>query len=148
MKDEYGIVLDFLEHGHSTGRNQPTAQIIGEQFMNLLEVVVRKEVLLKLEKKSDFLPHLMYIFSLKFNQNDFGKKTVGIRKNDNNPELSVREILKITSENIEKFVEEISSGQFPNSRLNNREEKVCKYCEYRSVCRVNDMKNDSISQCS
>ena len=41
-KDEYGIVLDFLEHGHASGKSLPLAQVIGEKHFNLLEVVLRK----------------------------------------------------------------------------------------------------------
>lgn len=43
-KDEYGIVLDFLEHGHPGGKSAPIAQIIGEKYLSLLEVVLRDNV--------------------------------------------------------------------------------------------------------
>ncbi len=41
MKDEYAIVVDFLEHGHATGKPQPLAQAIGTEHFNLLEVAIR-----------------------------------------------------------------------------------------------------------
>lgn len=44
MKDEYAIVLDFLENGHPGGKPQPLAQVIGEQHFNLLEVAIRDDV--------------------------------------------------------------------------------------------------------
>ncbi|MFB6245856.1 MAG: DUF655 domain-containing protein [Candidatus Nanohaloarchaea archaeon] len=42
-KDEYLKVLDFLEHGRSDGKNEPTAQGIGTKNFNLLEVVMRED---------------------------------------------------------------------------------------------------------
>jgi putative nucleotide binding protein len=41
-KDEYIKVLDFLEHGRSGEKDEPTAQGIGTENFNLLEVVMRE----------------------------------------------------------------------------------------------------------
>lgn len=52
MKDEYGIVLDFLQHGRAGGNSsEPVAQIIGTKHFNLLEVVPREDVRLKAGQK-------------------------------------------------------------------------------------------------
>jgi len=41
-KDDWVLVLDFLSHGHqSMDRSQPVAQVIGEQYFSLLEVIIR-----------------------------------------------------------------------------------------------------------
>lgn len=42
-KDEHIRVLDFLEHGKSGQKDEPTAQGIGTEHYNLLEVVMRDE---------------------------------------------------------------------------------------------------------
>ncbi|MCK5593940.1 MAG: DUF655 domain-containing protein [Candidatus Aenigmarchaeota archaeon] len=43
MKDEYGIVLDFLHSGHSADRRAtPIAQVIGDANFNLLEVELKE----------------------------------------------------------------------------------------------------------
>ncbi|MFB6265747.1 MAG: DUF655 domain-containing protein [Candidatus Nanohaloarchaea archaeon] len=47
MKDEYAVVLDFLEHGRPSQKNEPVAQVVGKDNYNLLEVVPREEVRLK-----------------------------------------------------------------------------------------------------
>jgi putative nucleotide binding protein len=47
LRDENVIVLEFLPRGHSTGRQEPIAQVIGDKYFSLLEVVVRKDVILK-----------------------------------------------------------------------------------------------------
>jgi len=52
VHEEYGIVLDFLQHGHlSDPSRRPVAQIIGIDHLSLLEVAPKKGVFLKpLEK--------------------------------------------------------------------------------------------------
>ena len=48
MKDEYVIVLDFLPHGKPSDRKaEPVAQVIGEKYFNLLEVVIRENTEVK-----------------------------------------------------------------------------------------------------
>ncbi len=44
MKDDNAIVLDFLQHGKRSGKNEPIAQVIGTENFNLLEVVPREDV--------------------------------------------------------------------------------------------------------
>lgn len=47
-KDEWAFVLDFLSHGHyGMERSQPVAQVLGDEFFSLLEVIVRENVALK-----------------------------------------------------------------------------------------------------
>jgi putative nucleotide binding protein len=51
-KDEWAIVLDFLSHGHyNMERSQPVAQVLGESFFSLLEVIVRDDVQLRVGER-------------------------------------------------------------------------------------------------
>jgi putative nucleotide binding protein len=51
-KDEYAIVLDFLPHGKAMDRRaEPIAQVIGEKFFNLLEVVIRNGINVKAKER-------------------------------------------------------------------------------------------------
>ncbi len=48
VKDEYVIVLDFLPYGKSSDRkSEPIAQVIGEKYFNLLEVVIKDNLTVK-----------------------------------------------------------------------------------------------------
>jgi len=52
MRDEYAIVLDFLKHGYPAQRRAyPIAQVLGEDFLNLLEVIPREGVTLKSQER-------------------------------------------------------------------------------------------------
>jgi len=47
-KDEWAIVLDFLTHGYYGMKvSQPVAQVLGEEYFSLLEVIVREGIHLK-----------------------------------------------------------------------------------------------------
>lgn len=51
-KDEFVIVLDFLPHGKATDRKaEPLAQVLGEKYFSLLEVVIRDNVTVKPEDR-------------------------------------------------------------------------------------------------
>jgi putative nucleotide binding protein len=44
-KDEWAIVLDFLPHGlYGMERSQPIAQVLGERYFSLLNVVIRGDL--------------------------------------------------------------------------------------------------------
>jgi len=65
LKDENVIVLDFLPRGHSMGKQEPLAQVIGIKYFSLLEVVVKSDVVLKNgdtvyigESKRDKIDHI------------------------------------------------------------------------------------------
>lgn len=48
VKENNGIVLDFLQHGHiSDPARRPVAQLIGVEHLSLLEVAPKKDVYLK-----------------------------------------------------------------------------------------------------
>ncbi len=48
MKDEYIVVLDFLSRGHADSRKaEPTVQGVGNNFLSLLEVVLKPEIVVK-----------------------------------------------------------------------------------------------------
>lgn len=48
-KDEWAIVLDFLPHGHpGQTKPEPVAQVVGERFFSLLDIVPRDGVTLAL----------------------------------------------------------------------------------------------------
>lgn len=52
MKDDYVIVLDFLPHGKPGDRKaEPVAQVMGEKFFNLLEIIIKDDVVIKIRDK-------------------------------------------------------------------------------------------------
>ncbi|HJW96742.1 MAG TPA: DUF655 domain-containing protein [archaeon] len=51
-KDEWGVTLDYLSHGrYDMERSQPVAQVMGDLFFSLLEVIVREDSNLKIGER-------------------------------------------------------------------------------------------------
>jgi ATP-dependent helicase/DNAse subunit B len=82
---------------------------------------------------------------LKFNENDFGKKNISIKSRRSKTEKIEEEIsdseemIKICLEMINKFTAEISQGKFHLSTLKNRETKVCRFCDFKRICRIQEV---------
>ncbi len=85
------------------------------------------------------------IFSLKYNEKDFGKKSISLKsrrsKSENIEEAidAAEEMIKICLEMVNKFTEDISRGKFHLSTLKNRETKVCRYCDFKRICRIQEV---------
>jgi putative nucleotide binding protein len=51
-KDEWAVALDFLSHGrYDMERSQPVAQVMGDLYFSLLEVIVREGATLKVGER-------------------------------------------------------------------------------------------------
>ncbi len=92
----------------------------------------------------DYVGAQMVIYSLKFKENSFGREIVNDRKNARKKidrENFIRlndELFKNLTEKVNYYAEGISQGVFPLSNLKDRENTVCKYCDYSSICRVTE----------
>ena len=97
----------------------------------------------QLEK--DFYAAPPEIYSLKYSEKDFGKKIAGIKKprgknvDENAMNDAAEELMKIGIESVQKYVKEISAGKFNLSTLSDRENKICRFCSFRSICRIQEV---------
>jgi len=97
--------------------------------------------LIKRELDEEYTPAGAEIYSLKFSEEQFGKKTInfGGRKNEGG---DLSELTSAVINNcinaINTYVTEITSGKFNLSSLPNREAVVCGYCDFKSICRVQE----------
>ena len=93
--------------------------------------------------QGDYSGYKMIIYSLDFNEKNFGPKIVnpGNKRNPNLDEtLKINEHqLAITKDKIKEYHTKISEGEFNLSELKDREDKVCRFCSYRSLCRVQEV---------
>jgi len=87
----------------------------------------------------DYSPNEIFIYSLKYARDDFGKKKVTPFKKDD--EISnVVQLIESSIRHIKNYITLISQGKFNLSKLEDREVKVCRYCQFRTVCRIDDVK--------
>ena len=95
----------------------------------------------ELDKK--YKPYASVIYSLKYNENDFGPtiiKTSGKRNLTAEQMIeNSNELIRICIDAIKKYTKEIAEGRFNLSTLEDRENKVCRYCEFKSICRIQEI---------
>jgi len=131
-------IVDYKLSGNRPTQNELQS---GLSLQLPLYLYAAKE-LIKSQLNKNYEPFGAEIYSLKYNQKDFGSKLVGIGRAKNDKDkmvLLAEEMIKICIESISKYVEEISSGKFNLSQLEDRENKVCKYCNFRSICRIQEV---------
>ena len=99
--------------------------------------------LIEAELNKEFDPAAAIIYSLKLSNKDFGKKNIHIRSartpNEDDLLKSNEELIKICSEFIPAYVEQIARGKFNLSMLEDRQNKVCRFCDFKSICRIQDV---------
>jgi ATP-dependent helicase/DNAse subunit B len=93
--------------------------------------------------KINFDGFKMIIYSLDFNKDNFGPMPIALsgrkkekieeikKLNDNQSQLTETALMKYHSG--------IKNGKFHLSELDNREEKICRYCEFGSLCRLREV---------
>lgn len=84
------------------------------------------------------------IYSLKFSDDEFGAQLVKLlpaRAKYTEEQLieSYKEMIDICLTAIKKYVSAISEGKFNLSMLDDRENKVCRFCSFRPICRVQEI---------
>ncbi|MBU0476014.1 MAG: PD-(D/E)XK nuclease family protein [Bacteroidetes bacterium] len=84
----------------------------------------------------------MTIYSLKYKDDIFGKNKVSLsqKKNISQAEL-IEEYVNIALGYVKNSVENIRKGHFPLTRFLDNNEKVCKFCNYKMICRIDSIKS-------
>jgi len=105
--------------------------------------------ILRNELGEQFLPAAGIIYSLKFSREDFGPDEVKVVKRKAYDEASDEikeqiikaneELISHTLQKIDELIKGISSGVYHLSKLKKREEKVCRLCSFKSVCRIQEV---------
>jgi putative nucleotide binding protein len=115
LRDENVIVLDFLPRGHSTGRQEPIAQVIGDKYFSLLEVVVKKDAILKSGDKT-------YIGEAKRDKIDHIKRRIIVNELTSFAKSELPFVIeKLVKENEPRFVDFFNKSQPISTRLHQLE---------------------------
>ncbi len=97
--------------------------------------------LIQAQLRKDYLSAGSEIYSLKFNEKEFGKKFVNLTRKKVNEEEKIElneDLIDKSLSKIKQYVQMINEGKFNLSTLEDRETKVCRYCHFRSVCRIQE----------
>jgi len=101
----------------------------------------KKLIEAELDTESD--PAAAIIYSLKLNNKEFGEKIIHL-SNSNKPAKddligSNNELIRICNQFIPAYVKNITEGKFNLSVLEDRENKVCRFCDFKSICRIQEV---------
>jgi len=97
------------------------------------------KLLLKEKYAKDFDYGDMFIYSMKYLEGDFGKKKISVVSRKQNDSVTTQKLVDSTLENIKNYVEQIRKGEFNLTKIENRKDKICKYCDFASICRISEV---------
>jgi ATP-dependent helicase/nuclease subunit B len=136
----YFKVIDY-----KLGGKRPSKKDIetGISLQLPLYVYASKKII-EAEHNKNFDPAAAIIYSLRMGKNEFGEKKIylGNSKNPKEEELIKlnEELINICNEFIPTYIEKITQGKFNLSQLEDRENKVCRFCDFKSICRIQEAK--------
>ncbi len=84
-----------------------------------------------------FAPGKLAIYTLKFNSQDFGLNEVKLSKKKG-PEEALFELIDAAVGFVKKYHSAMTIGIFSPTENEKREDGVCKYCDFRSLCRIDE----------
>jgi ATP-dependent helicase/nuclease subunit B len=127
---------------YKSGAKRPTETDISEGLSIQLPLyMIAARELLKLRLKKDYDAASAEIFTLKYHSEKFKKfPVVKINKKTDEENIKLYEdTVERCVSAIESYVESIAGGKFNLSQLKDRENRVCRFCSYRTVCRIDDV---------
>lgn len=115
-KDEWALALDFLPHGHyGMKRSEPVAQLLGEKYFSLLEVIVREDVHLKVGSR-------VYIGDGKRDEVKFIKKRIDFNELTGAAKEEAKDLVeKLVESNLKRFLDFFNKAGPITTRLHQLE---------------------------
>ena len=89
----------------------------------------------------EYSPMAMTIYNLKYKEDIFGKNSVSLggRGANFNPTPVLNYLVDIALNHVKRSVENILAGNFPLTPFIADKEKVCRYCDYTTICRIDEL---------
>ena len=94
-------------------------------------------------RNEEYIGNNMTIYSLEYKDSNFGPSNVNLTRKKNTPIEDIQKLndrlTAVTKQKMNDYHTKIKRGHFHLSELENREDKVCKYCDFKSLCRVKEV---------
>jgi len=130
---------------YKTGKSRlnPKDTLAGLQLQIPLYLFAAKEII-KSELDEDYKPAGGMIYSLKYRSGDFGRQELKFGSKLTDEELigKYEELIDICLEAVKRYVEGIRKADFRLSQIDKREEKACRFCGFKSICRIREVKTE------
>lgn len=131
----------YKVYDYKTGKSRLDKSDVmsGIQLQLPLYLYAAKEII-KADLNADYKPAGASIYSLKYKNDDFGRKELNLGKRLTDEEITEKyeEIIKICLTAVNKYVDGIRNGDFRLSQIDKREEKACRFCGFKPICRIQE----------
>ncbi len=127
---------------YKTGSKKITVSEIEDGLSLQLPIYVwaAKSLLLNTLNTS-YEPEAMSIYSLKYVEQTFGKNRVSLsRKHNVNKTELINDYVEIALNHVKDSVKNIRKGNFPLTKFMEKKEKICRFCNYKTICRIDSIK--------
>jgi ATP-dependent helicase/nuclease subunit B len=141
-KDKLYKVVDYKLSGRNISKDDLEH---GLELQLPLYMYAARE-LIKAELNYEYQPAGAEIYSLKFAESDFGKKNFTLPKYGSQDKTPIDKIIERNEalvsaclNAVKKYVTAISEGKFNLSTLKDRENKICRLCDFKLICRIEEV---------
>ncbi|MFH0735304.1 MAG: PD-(D/E)XK nuclease family protein [bacterium] len=129
---------------YKSGKTKPSSSDMWDGISLQLPVYMMAAKQLIVEYfKEEYNPLMMYLYRLRYSEKDLKRDLLKITNKTDYKDIILEnnELFDETLKNIKNHIQSINKGIFNLSRLENRENKICSYCEFQYVCRVSEVNN-------
>lgn len=127
---------------YKTGKVEIKEDDITDGYSNQLPVyLIAANKLLSDKVDNEIKPYNFMYYRLVYSEKDFGLVTFPNKQDIDNSIKSSEDIMEIAKQNIRKLVCDITEGKFNLISKPEFYNKVCSYCEFKAICRINEVKN-------
>ncbi len=138
--DEESKVFTIIDY--KTGKAEIKAEDIKNGFSNQLPVyIIAASKLLQEKINPELKSHNFVFYRLVYSQKDFGLNVFPKAKEIEEAKALNENTMKESEINIKNLVVEITEGKFNLISKPEFYNKVCSYCEFKPICRINELKN-------
>jgi ATP-dependent helicase/nuclease subunit B len=140
--DEKNKMFNILDY-KLRGKKPNLSEISRGISLQLLVYLIAGKHILDILKKEDYKAYKMFIYSLKYSNKEFGPIQINLtRKRKITDEERIEfneEFIESTKKVLQEYYTKIGKGKFHLSELEDRENQVCRYCDFRSFCRFQEV---------
>jgi ATP-dependent helicase/nuclease subunit B len=143
--DEKNKTVRVIDYKLS-GKKPSADDLLNGLSLQLPLYLFASKELISAQMSKDFSATGAEIYSFKYSRKDFGRNKISIKSRTKKAGVNLEEeindtqdLINICKDSIKKYVKEISKGKFHLSILSDRENKVCKYCSFKLICRIQEV---------
>lgn len=139
--DEKNTAFKVIDY--KLGGSKPTKdELLNGISLQLPIYLYASKLMIKAELGYEYQPQSAEIYSLKLIEKSSRRKSIGTtaKSLDESQQIGMNnEMIEIALSAVKGYVDGIANGDFRLSQLKDRENKVCRFCDFKSICRIQEI---------